>query len=36
LNAAEAWMQGKLQIAGDLTQAETFGRILFGEKFPKA
>jgi hypothetical protein len=32
LNAAEAWMQGKLQIAGDLTQAETFGRTLFGEQ----
>jgi SCP-2 sterol transfer family len=29
LNPAEAWMQGKLHIAGDLAQAEAFGRILF-------
>lgn len=29
LNAAEAWMQGRLHIAGDPTQAEFFGRMLF-------
>jgi protein-tyrosine sulfotransferase len=36
LNAAEAWLQGKLHIAGDLTQAERFGRMLFGEQPHKA
>ncbi len=29
LNAAEAWLQGRLHIAGDVTQAEQLGRILF-------
>jgi hypothetical protein len=30
LNAAEAWLQGRLHIGGDMTQAEQLGRILFG------
>jgi putative sterol carrier protein len=29
LNPAEAWMQGKLHVAGDLAQDELLGRVLF-------
>lgn len=28
LNPAEAWLQGKVHVAGDLTQAEMFGQFL--------